>query len=133
MTMSVDSLFELHDDLCSKAKELMVSKNHDYRSGGGDPFSNFRGSAAFGIDPIKGIVLRMQDKMCRISTFADKGTLLVAGESAEDSIRDIINYAVLMGGMIRERQAQEISGSKSKAEIKAGTWALGRTIGDDAP
>jgi hypothetical protein len=98
--MSSTRLFEVHDELCSKAKKIMVAKNHDYRSGTDDPYANFRGSVALGINPITGILLRMQDKLCRIATFAEKGTLLVKGEGVEDAIKDVINYAVLIGGMI---------------------------------
>lgn len=105
--MSSKRLFEIHDELCSSAKEIMVAKNHDYRSGTDDPFANFRGSVALGVNPITGILIRMQDKLCRIATFAEKGQLLVKGEGVEDAIRDIINYAVLVGGLINERKMVE--------------------------
>ena len=103
--MSVEHLIESHEKLCQKARSIMHAKNHDYRGGSGDPFANFRGSTSFGIDPIVGILLRMQDKMQRIKTFAEKGQLQVKGEGVEDAIVDLINYSVLMYGLCQEKRA----------------------------
>jgi len=91
-----------HTKLCDKARKIMEDKNHDYRGGSGDPFANFRGSTQFGINPVVGILLRMQDKMMRIKTFCEKGQLKVKGEGVEDAILDLINYSVLMKGIIDE-------------------------------
>lgn len=99
---AVEDLYELHAELCAKGFALMERKNNDYRSGTGDPFKNFRGASTFDVSPVRGILLRMQDKMCRIATFDEKGELLVKDEGVEDAIVDIINYAVLMAGLIRE-------------------------------
>lgn len=95
-------IVDLHTELTEKARRIMKAKNHDYRGGTGDPFASFRGSTTFGIDPIVGILLRMQDKMMRIKTFAEKGQLQVKGEGVEDALLDIINYAVLVAGMVKE-------------------------------
>lgn len=103
-------LIQRHMDLCQRARDIMVAKNHDYRGGGGDPFANFRGSNTFGIDPIVGILLRMQDKMMRIKTFAEKGQLKVKGEGVEDAILDIINYAALIDGLCREERPTKTDG-----------------------
>jgi hypothetical protein len=92
-------LVERHMDLCQKARDLMAAKNNDYRGGTGDPFANFRGSTTFGINPAVGILLRMQDKMMRVKTYAEKGLLQVKGEGIDDAIIDIINYAVLLHGL----------------------------------
>ncbi len=94
-------LIDRHMDLCQKARDIMVAKNHDYRGGTGDPFANFRGSTTFGIHPAVGILLRMQDKQMRIKTFVEKNALMVKGEGIDDAILDIINYAVLLQGMLR--------------------------------
>ena len=99
------ALVERHMALCTKAREIMAAKNHDYRGGSGDPFANFRGSVSLGVDPIVGILLRMQDKMMRIKTFVEKGTLRVKGEGVEDAILDMINYAILLDGLSREERA----------------------------
>lgn len=101
----VEELLAAHDKLTSAAKSIMRAKNHDYTSGSGDPFANFRGSSALGIDPVVGILLRMQDKMQRVKTFVEKGELQVKGEGVEDAIIDLINYSVLMYGLSQESRA----------------------------
>lgn len=100
--MSAVQLLALHDDLCKSAKDLMTRKNHDYTSGSGDPFANFRGSSYLGIDPVLGVMLRMQDKMMRVRTFAEKGELKVKDEGVKDALVDLINYTVLMYGLIED-------------------------------
>lgn len=98
------NLLELHTKLCGDARALMEAKNHDYTSGSGDPLANFRGATYLGINPVIGIQLRQQDKMMRIRTFVEKGTLKVSGESVKDAIIDQINYLVLQYAYIIEGQ-----------------------------
>lgn len=96
----------LHLDLCSKAKQIMAAKNNDY-SYGNDPYNNFRGSTLFHVEPEIGILLRMSDKMKRIETFVNSNYLKVKEESVIDSCVDIINYAVLVAGLLMERIEKE--------------------------
>ena len=100
-------LLELHRSLCKEAEDLMNKKNHDYTSGSGDPFANFRGSSYLGIHPGIGVMLRMQDKMQRVKTFVEKGELKVKGESVKDAAIDLINYTVLLYGLITEAQPED--------------------------
>lgn len=99
---SYKELVNYHEDLCFAAKKILEAKNHDYGGSDGDRFANFRGTMALGIDPVIGVLLRMQDKIMRVKTFAEKGHLEIKNESVEDALVDIINYAVLIGGMIKE-------------------------------
>lgn len=101
--VDINTLLNIHDRLTSAAKELMVKKNNDYTDGSVDPFANFRISTTLNVEPVIGILLRMQDKMQRIKTFINKGTLQVNDESVQDSLRDLINYTVLIGGLIEEK------------------------------
>lgn len=104
---SKDKLFKLHEDTCESALKTMVAKNHDYSGDNGDPFANFRGAAYLGIDPVLGIMLRIQDKLARINTFVRKGELKVKGEGVDDAIEDSINYLILIKGLIKEQQEKE--------------------------
>jgi hypothetical protein len=97
-------LFDKHMELTNKARKLMANKNHDYRGGSGDPYANFRSAPQLGITPVQGILLRMNDKMMRVKTFDEKGELQVKDEGLEDALIDIINYAVLIGGLIQEEK-----------------------------
>jgi hypothetical protein len=100
--LTVERLFEIHKELNDQGVAIMEAKNHDYRGGTGDPLANFRDSEGLGVNPIVGIMLRMRDKMARVKTFVEKGTLLVKGESVRDSLIDIRNYAVLIAGFVDE-------------------------------
>lgn len=90
-------LFELFDDTFTQCKNIIMAKNHDYADQG-DPYSNFRSSIGYGVHPITGIMLRVNDKLQRIKTFVEKGRLSVLEESFEDSCNDIINYMILAKG-----------------------------------
>ena len=43
----------------------------------------------------QGFLVRMTDKLSRLSTFAVSGDLKVKDESVKDTILDLINYSVL--------------------------------------
>lgn len=88
---------DLHYKLCLDAANLIAAKNHDYTAGG-SPFANFEMASVIGIDPRKGILLRMLDKIKRLET-ATQDELRVKNESVRDSVLDIINYAVLYYGL----------------------------------
>lgn len=90
-----DRLFRLHDEVCKRAKAKMRKKNSDYAAEG-DPYKNFRRHG------LKGIVVRMDDKLARLDNFADKKMFEVEDESVEDTLEDQINYAILYLGWLRE-------------------------------
>lgn len=82
--------------------DLHKKKQADYGTDG-DPFANVRASGEFGIDPWLGALLRANDKMTRLKTFSQKGTL--ANEGVEDSLIDLANYAVISLVLWREQNA----------------------------
>ena len=51
----------------------------------------------------KGFLVRMTDKMSRLSTFCDGGRFAVSDESLRDTIIDIINYGVLLYGYTKSK------------------------------
>ncbi len=81
-------LLQGHRRLCEKAITIMQAKNHDYASDE-DPFRNFRAFERFGI------LVRLSDKLARLQSFLENGKLKVADETIEDTVCDIINYAIL--------------------------------------
>ena len=99
-------LLTLHDDLCDRARALMQKKNDDYAHGS-DPFANFRAAEVFGVDPRVGLLLRLQDKLKRLFAYADRGDLKVDLEGWEDSVLDVINYAVLYAGLTFEELSKD--------------------------
>lgn len=99
--MTRDELFQLHKDLCDKARELMQRKNHDYASQ--DPFDNFYVVEALRITSAEeGILVRMSDKLARLASVLKKGSQV--DESVEDTVLDLVNYSVLLQAVRSDRR-----------------------------
>ena len=92
--------------MCDEALNLMRRKNADYAgSGGENPFANFTRSEAMGLCSTEvGFLVRMTDKMSRLSSYVESGKLLVEDESVTDKLIDLINYSVLLAGYIKSKQ-----------------------------
>jgi len=91
-----DSRFHL---LINEMAALHDRKQCDYGTDG-DPFANVRASEQFGVSPWVGALIRLNDKVTRLKSFAQKGAL--ANESAEDSMLDIAVYALISLILYRE-------------------------------
>lgn len=86
---------------------LTGQKNSDYTGGETceNPFANFDASTEFGVDPLVGVCIRMQDKFQRAKAFCSDGKLSVNsdGDKAKDIFRDLVGYSLIAIGML-ERQ-----------------------------
>lgn len=89
-------------------RALHVKKAADYGLGK-DVLANCRGSEEFGIPGWIGVVMRMNDKMTRLKSFAQKGSL--ANESVEDSLLDLGCYAII--ALILYREANKPTEAKA--------------------
>lgn len=78
---------------------IAEAKNNDYGGSNQDPFANFRNSTIAGVTVEKGILVRLMDKMSRISTLLDRKAM-VKDESIIDTIQDAINYLAIMKAFI---------------------------------
>lgn len=85
---------------------IMRKKNADYTGGETkDPFANFRMTELMGFGTAEqGLMIRMMDKVQRIKSFLSKGKLEVQNESAQDAVRDIIGYSLILLGMMEEKK-----------------------------
>jgi hypothetical protein len=103
--MNRDELLKRHETLCTQGRELMNLKNRDYAGNGGqEPFANFTRCEAMGIcSTEQGFLVRLTDKMSRLSSFVESGKLHVSDESFEDTCVDIINYMVLFHSYVSEK------------------------------
>ncbi len=79
-------------ELLEEIATLHSRKNHDYAKDG-EPLSNFNRSRAFGVDPWRGVLVRMSDKWSRIEELS-KGKV-AKNESLRDSLIDLAVYALL--------------------------------------
>ena len=104
--MNRTELLEHHAELCARALEIMKAKNHDYAGKGGEePFANFERCEAMGIcSTEQGFLVRVVDKVSRLSTFVDAGELKVDGEGWNDAVLDIINYMILFSGFVTSEE-----------------------------
>ena len=106
--MTRDELLNMHEMICDKGRSLMRKKNADYAGNDGlEPFANFTRVEAMGIcSTEQGFLVRMTDKMSRLSSFVESGKLAVENESFEDTIIDIVNYSVLMYSYLHDKKTQ---------------------------
>jgi hypothetical protein len=101
-------LIELHNELSERGRRMMVHKNHDYAgSEGDDPFANFRVSEVLGVQKELMLLCRVMDKIQRLKTYIRAGELHVKGEGWQDACLDILNYSVLLYGMLLEDQEKD--------------------------
>lgn len=78
-----------------KALDLMKKKNIDYADEK-DFFKNFREAEKLGITVEQGILVRMSDKISRVSNLLSKKEVSVITESVEDTLIDLMNYANIL-------------------------------------
>lgn len=85
MTDRVEQMKKVHQE----ALELFKKKNADY----GDSFANF--------GPV-GVIVRMGDKINRLSSVTKNGVHFVDNESIRDTLVDLHNYAAMAVMLIDE-------------------------------
>ena len=73
---------------------LHDAKNHDYATAE-NPHANLERVARIGIEPWRGIVIRLCDKFMRVEQFCRSGELAIKSEGLEDTFMDIANYSIL--------------------------------------
>lgn len=84
------AFYELLGDMA----ELHSRKNHDY-AGSGDPLRNFYKSREQGVEPWRGVMIRLSDKWSRLESFCRQNELEVKDESIEDTLMDNAVYSLL--------------------------------------
>jgi hypothetical protein len=96
---------QLSDYMREKAVEclnLAHRKNKDY-SIENDAFLNFRHSEVVGVSPERAILIRIMDKITRISNLLDKQAT-VSDETVDDTIKDTVNYLLILSAMLSEHE-----------------------------
>ena len=97
-TLDGDKRFK---DLLWDMAVLHGKKQADYSSET-DAFANVRASQEFGVKPYVGALIRLNDKVTRLKTFARKGSL--KNESVEDSMLDGAVYFLIALILYREEK-----------------------------
>lgn len=87
---------ETIENIFREGRDLIRRKNADYTKDQ-DPFLNFRGAEQLGMSVEQGMLLRMQDKMSRLSVLFTRATApKVIDETASDTLLDLMNYSALL-------------------------------------
>jgi hypothetical protein len=112
--MNKNDYLLFHSEALKRMTEITRAKNADYTGVGDNPFANFTRVETLGItDTVRGFLVRMTDKLSRITSFAQKGVLEVKDESVQDTLLDLANYCILLSAYIHSqkhpKQHQEVT------------------------
>ena len=99
------------DDVLDELKMLHDAKNHDYATEE-NPYKNLEGVSRIGIEPWRGIVIRLMDKFERVEQYCTNGELAIKSEGMEDTFKDIAVYSTL--AMILFRKSENLKELQSK-------------------
>lgn len=105
--MTKNEFFQFLETTYANCVATSKRKNADY-AGDDDPFANFRLVEKLGICSVEtGILVRMTDKMARITNLLKEGKVnQVKDESVDDTLIDLANYAVILAAY-RESRRQD--------------------------
>ena len=100
------------DDALDELKMLHDAKNHDYATAE-NPYKNLEGVSRIGIEPWRGIVIRLMDKFERVEQYCTNGELAIKSEGMEDTFKDIAVYSTLAMILFRKSEnLKELQGKK---------------------
>ena len=111
------------DDALDELKMLHDAKNHDYATAD-NPYKNLEGVKRIGIEPWRGIIIRLMDKFERLEGFCRTRELAVKNESIEDTFKDIAIYSTLAMILYRKGQVDDEYSRKILSEngLKSGSF-----------
>ena len=92
--MTKDNFIKNIEATYLRGVEIIKIKNRDY-AGDTDPFKNFRSASIAGIEVDRAILIRILDKLSRISNLLNNEPA-VKDEKIEDTILDCINYLAIL-------------------------------------
>ncbi len=100
--MTQKSFFSSIEDDMKEGIGLIKLKNKDYATGV-DPFKNFRNASLVGVSPERAILVRVLDKLSRISNLVDKSND-VKEETIQDTIIDCCNYLYILNAYLKDKR-----------------------------
>jgi len=100
--VSAEELMRLFDTFVKQNRDIIGRKGNDY-SGNTDRLRNFKSSAVVKVQPENGILVRIMDKITRISELLEHDSM-VKSESIEDTISDMSNYVFLLYALIKSKK-----------------------------
>lgn len=104
MTTTKD-LLDFIESQHKKRIEIIQKKSADYAKPELDTLSNFKNSTIVGVSIERGILVRVMDKISRISNLLDKDPSVV-DESIADSLNDSCNYLDILSYILEAKKNQ---------------------------
>lgn len=104
--MKKSEYFEFAKVFFGQCIEIAEKKNADYTGKTPDPFANFSSVEVLGVSTEAGFLTRMMDKIKRVSSFVENGSLQVKDESVKDTLQDLANYCCLFAGYLQSKKEQ---------------------------
>jgi hypothetical protein len=102
--MDQSKFMEMYGKFATKMHSIVRCKSQDY-STESDPFKNFRLAPMVGVTPERGVLVRMMDKISRISVLLEKEASVV-DESIVDTLLDLGNYSLILACMLEENNGK---------------------------
>ena len=99
--MNREQLYKAMEVTFKECLAIAEAKNNDYAKGY-DPFRNFKISEVFGVPVERGIMVRMMDKVSRISNGLDS-ELMDKDETINDTLDDLINYTAILKAYLNSK------------------------------
>ena len=96
--MTLEEMLKRYDEFYAKNRQILVDKGTDYAKKE-DRLMNLNSCQKIGITPARGVMVRMLDKLTRISNLLSNEAQ-VKDENIEDTIRDLSNYAFLLSLLV---------------------------------
>jgi len=100
---SMDKLLNKVEQYHKDNLAILKQKNADYSGANNDPFKNFKACNLYGITTEQGLLVRMSDKMMRVSNLLTKDNE-VKDESIKDTLKDLSNYALILLAYIEDNE-----------------------------
>jgi len=113
--MNKQQYLECIADFFGNGIELMKKKSADYASEE-NPFRNFEGSLAVGVPVDRAILVRMMDKIARISNLLT-AEAAVKDEKIEDTLQDLCNYSGILYAYIKQKNGIKTTPTSSDTKI----------------
>lgn len=114
----------LVDETFQTARQLLVVKGGEY-AGSDDRLANFkRGAGLTGATPLQVALIYLSKHYDAVSTFVKDdaaGTSRPRSESVEGRLDDLLNYCILLKGLIREQaESDAVKATKCSAKVVVG-------------
>ena len=97
----LDSLHKTYDE----GVGIVYNKNRDYAKET-DAFKNFRFSELVEVSPARAILVRVSDKLARVSNLLDRPNAVV-DEKITDTLIDMINYLAILKAFLEEENGKQ--------------------------